>query len=100
MSEKMTAAQAKTFEDGFSIANATILELAAQERGCDCEPYVDWFTYKRWQAQGFQVQKGEKSSRLPRYITVDKVQTDGTTKPVSIMKRSCVFCRCQVKAIE
>ena len=95
MSEKMTAKQARTFEHGYSQVHAAILANAALEKGCQCVPYVDWFTYKRWLAQGFQVQKGEHGIRLVRFITAEK---DG--KKRTFPKRYSVFCRCQVKEIE
>ena len=66
--QAMTATEARSF-DRFSVANAATVMA---ERGCGCEPYVDVFTYKRWQAQGFQVQKGEKSIRIPTVRTVER----------------------------
>ena len=101
MSDKMTAEQARTF-DGHSAANATILTHAAEQRGCQCKPYQDWYTYKRWRAQGMQVQKGEKGTKLGTFIptyttdsdTGEKVKTG--TRPWT----SHVFCRCQVKPVE
>ena len=48
--------------DGYSVANTvTLKELLA----CGCEPYRDVFTYRRWKAQGFRVERGEKAIRLP-----------------------------------
>ena len=97
MSEKMTAQEATRFEHGQSTGSALILILATQERGCICEPYVDWFTYKRWKAQGFQVQKGEKSIHLTTFIPIKNEDGEQIgTRPWC----SCVFCRCQVKPIK
>ena len=67
-------------------------------RTCQCEPYEDWFTYKRWQDQQMQVQKGQSGLRLPkpRFITTEQ-EVDGKTKTKSFPKTSTVFCRCQVQ---
>lgn len=94
-----TAIKARTFETR-SPASAELVKAAAALRGCACRPYEDWFTYQRWQAQGMQVQKGEKSTRIPYYITEELDQDDGTTKTVSHRTASCLFCRCQVKPKE
>ena len=93
----LTAAQAQTFSHK-SAKNAAFLQAAAAVRGCTCRPYQDWFTYRRWKAQGYQVQKGEKSTRIP--VIVSKTETDpktGQEKHVSFKRTSCVFCRCQVQ---
>ena len=100
MTEKMTAEQAQTF-DGHSIANALILTQAAQERQCACIPYQDWYTYKRWRAQGMQVQKGEHGVKLTTYIPVTKETDDGKTEVTHTRPwHTSVFCRCQVKPIK
>ena len=93
----LTAEQAVTFER-HSLTNAMILAQAAADRGCECEPYKDWYTYRRWAAQGYQVQKGEKSIALLTYAETEK--TDEKTGKVVKSTRpwtSRVFCRCQVK---
>jgi len=98
MSEKMTAQTATQFEHGHSTGSVLLLTLAAQERGCTCEPYQDWFTYKRWKAQGFQVQKGEHGIKLTVYVP-NKPDEDGESTGTHPW-HSTVFCRCQVKPIE
>ena len=93
----LTAEQAVTFER-HSLTNAMILAQAAADRGCECEPYKDWYTYRRWAAQGYQVQRGEKSVALLTYAETEK--TDEKTGKVITSTRpwtSRVFCRCQVK---
>ena len=93
----LTADQAKRF-DRTSTANFQIVALAAAARGCSCEPYVDWFTYRRWQAQGFQVQRGQHGVKLTTWIPViDKETGEQTGKRP---RTASVFCRCQVKPIE
>ncbi len=92
----MSATEARTF-DRYSVGNAA---RVMSERGCGCEPYVDVFTYKRWQAQGFQVQKGEKSIRIPTIRTVDrKNKQTGESEKVSLRRLSFVFCRHQVQPL-
>lgn len=93
----MNATEAQTFTRK-SEAHETVLALEAAARDCDCQPYVDWFTYRRWQAQGFQVQRGEKGFKLTTYVPVVKKQEDGTEKITGSRPRAySVFCRCQVK---
>ncbi len=99
MKQKMTAQQAKEF-DQTSEESARIIQTAARERGCECQPYVDWFTFDRWIAQGKCVKKGEHGVRLTAYqkrLVVDTKKTDGSKKEVLLPSRVYVFCRCQVK---
>ena len=102
MTQQMTAEQATQF-DGHSTQNALIVAMALEERGCtSCLPYQDVFTYNRWKAQGFQVQKGEESIHITTYVPTFNVDKN-TGEKVQTGKRprtSCVFCRHQVKAIE
>ena len=93
----MNAIEARTFAR-HSEVNARILSAAAAEKGCTCQPYVDWFTYRRWKAQGFQVQKGEHGTRLTCYIqTETKDPETGEMVPTGSRPwRSALFCRCQV----
>ncbi len=82
--------------DRFSVANAVTVK---QSLPCGCEPYVDVFTYRRWKAQGFQVQRGEKAVRLP--LIYSRTETDPETgKEHTIQRkgRAAVFCRCQVRS--
>ena len=98
--EKMTAQEATQFEHGQSTGSSMILFLAAQERGCTCEPYKDWFTYKRWKAQGYQVQKGEHGTKLTVYRPIFKTNDGGEKEQVGTRPwHTTVFCRCQVKPI-
>ena len=96
-SVEMSPDEARSF-DRYSVSNAA---RVMAERGCGCEPYVDVFTYRRWLAQGFQVQKGERSIRIPtiRYVERKNRQT-GQPERVRLMQTSSVFCRCQVQAQE
>ena len=97
MQEQFTETSARQF-DRFSVANAAAVMSA---RGCGCEPYRDVFTYRRWQAQGMQVQRGEKAIRLPLLYAREETDKDtGEKKTQRRMGRSAVFCRCQVKPRE
>lgn len=98
----MTAAQATHF-DRYSAANVQTVKSALH---CGCEPYKDVFTYRRWQALGYQVQKGQKSIKIPIMkaipVTGDTDPVTGdTTAPGSrtIRGTGAVFCRCQVQPI-
>ena len=91
--EKMSATEARTF-DRYSVGNAALVMM---QRGCGCEPYRDVFTYNRWRAQGFQVQKGEKAIRLPHVRTVRvRDEKTGEESERRLLRSSSVFCRCQV----
>ena len=97
----MTADEARTF-DRFSTTNASMLAAAAEQHGCQCEPYADWYTYARWQAQGMQVQKGEHGVKLGVIIHNEKRETDeqGQERITAVSRpwTTTVFCRCQVQA--
>jgi antirestriction protein ArdC len=95
----MTAEQAVSFRS-FSVQNASTLLAEAEKRGCACQPYADWFTYKRWLAQGQQVQKGQHGVKLP--VVIESVTTDGNGKEQvkTFPRMTTVFCRCQVKPAE
>ena len=94
MATKMTAREAKTFT-ATSPENATFVEDTFK---CDCEAYIDIFTYGRWKAQGMQVQKGQKSVKIKTYIPI-KERDDQGNEVIAYMKPkiTSVFCRCQVK---
>ncbi len=91
---EMTASDARHFER-YSVANAATV---MHSRGCGCKPYVDVFTYQRWRAQGFQVQKGEKSIRIPTITRIEKTNKEtGEIERFGRRHISFVFCRHQVK---
>ena len=87
----MTSQEARTFNH-FSAKNAAILEVA-----CDkCQPYEDWFTYRRWEAQGEQVAKGQHGTKL---LTIIETEEEGDNKKLQVIKRpwqATVFCRHQL----
>lgn len=93
MTEKMTAETAVRF-DTFSPTNAAIVEA----RACTCEAYKDIFTYNRWKAQGYQVQKGQKATTITTYSPITKEDEITGEKTIITRKprKSFVFCRCQV----
>lgn len=95
---QMTPEDARTF-DYHSEAHAQFLAQVAAERGCQCKPYVDWFTYDRWQALGRQVQRGEKAVRLRSFAPVRKRdEQSGEERIVGKRPRAVfVFCRCQTR---
>ncbi len=96
-SRPMSVDEARSFQT-YSIANAVAVKEALP---CGCEPYVDVFTYRRWKAQGFQVQRGEKAIRLPLiYQRTEKDPDTGEQTTRRRMGRSAVFCRCQVQPRE
>jgi len=93
----MTATEARSF-NSYSPANAGMIGRLLQ---CGCQPYENVFTYRRWKAQGYQVQKGEKAIKIPVIKTIPpKEDADPEAKPRSFKGSSAVFCRCQVKPIK
>ena len=83
--------------DRYSVANAVKVK---ESLPCGCEPYQDVFTYRRWRAQGYQVQRGEKAIRLPLiYARTERDPDTGEERTERRMGRSAVFCRHQVKPI-
>ena len=97
MSEKMSTQDATRFENGKSETHEILLTLAAEQRGCSCQPYQDWFTYKRWKAQALQVKKGEKGYQLTTFASTEVADPKtGEIKKKSRPWRTYVFCRCQV----
>lgn len=96
MQETMTAVQARTFEHGKSTTHEVLLAACAAENGCQCRAYHDWFTYRRWQAQGFQVQKGEHGVKLQTWIRYTAKDKEGRETERVRPKSTTVFCRCQI----
>ena len=94
-SPDMTPDQARSFQ-AYSAENATTVVINLD---CGCEPYVDVFTYNRWKAQGFQVQKGMKSIKIPVYGTSTGENDDGEVVTNRYRTVGRVFCKCQVKAV-
>ena len=99
MRETLTAETARQFQ-GYSAMNAASI-LAVLK--CDCEPYRDVFTYQRWQAQGFQVRKGEHGVRITTWIDATEKRAEGDEpegerKVYRLPRAVVVFCRCQVDA--
>ena len=88
----MTKKQATTFER-FSEKNAAILESICPA----CEPYKDWFTYRRWLAQGEQVAKGQHGTRLTVIVERDDDDDEADTIQHADVWHAVVFCRHQLK---
>ena len=89
----MTSAEAKTFS-GLSVTN--YLSIKSQLK-CQCEPYDSVFTYARWTAQGYQVQRGEKGIKIATMIPITRERADGEVVTSSRPWTAVVFCKCQVK---
>ncbi len=95
-SRSFTPETARHF-DRYSVANAVAVKQALP---CGCEPYRDVFTYRRWKAQGFQVQRGERAIRLPLVYSREATDPEtGETRSERRLGRSAVFCRHQVKRV-
>lgn len=91
----MTAETATHFER-YSDTNTLILARAAQEHGCQCQAYSDWFTYNRWAAQGYQVRKGEHGVKIGTMIEKATEDMNGVQIVTKRPWMTTVFCRCQV----
>lgn len=94
---KMSELEAKKF-DTFSELNYETVKGTLE---CDCEPYVDVFTFNRWKAQGYSVMKGEKAIKITTIVKKEVEDKDsGKKEEKKFPKQSCVFCRCQVEKRE
>lgn len=74
----MTPEQARTF-NSVSLANAALIMHSLE---CDCSPYEDVFTLRRWNAQGFKVKRGQHGIHIPVVYerqTVDPETGEETT---------------------
>jgi hypothetical protein len=89
----MSPQEAKSFSR-YSVANALRAEVSLS---CGCKAYEDIFTYRRWQAQGMQVQRGARAVRLP--VIVDRMVEDknGELRQIHGFFSTAVFCRHQVE---
>lgn len=115
---RMTADDARHFDHGISVGNVVALLTQVDGRkadgehsaDCRCEPYADFFTIRRWNAQGFHVKRGSRSFRIPVVIESEREAAGADGAPVidpatGAPKReksrrlwtACVFCRCQVE---
>lgn len=89
----MTSKEACSFEH-FSAINAAILCSICSK----CEPYKDWFTYKRWIAQDKQVAQGQHGTKLQVIQQLEEKDDNGEI--ISEFRRwnAVVFCRHQLKS--
>ena len=94
--QAMTAETATIFTHGHSAAHVALLAQEASARGCNCQAYRDWFTYRRWQAQGCQIRKGEHGTKITTWVHYTRKDKDGQEHDRSRPKGTTVFCRCQV----
>ena len=93
----MTKDQATSF-DSVSMNNAITV---ASQLTCDCQPYLDVFTYNRWIAQGYRVMKGQHGIHITTFVPIKKTEQDGNVKVIGrVPKTSVVFCRCQVEKVD
>ncbi len=90
---KMTADDAQRF-DSYSVANAV---KVTSNLSCGCQPYVDVFTFRRWLAQGFAVQRGQHAIKIPVVKMIEREDRETGEKTTRrILGSGAVFCRCQV----
>ena len=88
----MTRKEALTFKR-ISARNGDILLRVCPK----CEPYKDWFTYKRWKAQGEQVARGQHGTRLAVILEIEKEDENGEKTIETRPWTAVVFCRHQIK---
>lgn len=90
--QRMSAQEARAFSR-YSPSNAGRVERALH---CGCRAYQDVFTYGRWRALGFQVQRGQRAVKLP--ILIETADEDDDGQPITRKRlwTGAVFCRHQV----
>jgi len=87
----MTNTEALTFSS-HSAKNAEILSTACPK----CEPYKDWFTFKRWVAQGLHIRRGEHGLRIGVIVEKSTDRKDPKAEVSQAFRTVPVFCRCQL----
>lgn len=102
----MTSREARSFD---RVSPRSYVQVDAQ-LSCDCKPYDDVYTFKRWIAQGFCVRKGEKAIKLQTFVEGKRSAPDAGDsdaevrregeRPYLVARTLSVFCRCQVKELE
>lgn len=91
---QMTPEQAVSF-DGYSAGNAMVVRASLP---CGCEPYVDVFTYRRWQAQGCQVKRGEHGIKIAKVVATTREDKEtGEKRDSRYLGSATVFCRHQIE---
>ena len=74
--------------------------LAAIDGRCECQPYIDVMTLKRWNGQGRKVQKGQKAlARLWAGYRSSGTDEDGNETGRRSGGAAFVFCRCQTEVL-
>lgn len=69
-----------------------------QELKCDCSPFADVLTLRRWNALGFRVCKGSKAvARVGIYYKQRAEDGDGNAVTRMMRGLAALFCRCQVE---
>lgn len=89
----MTREEATSFE---RMSTGNMHACRTHFASCECDPYQDIYTYRRWQAQGYHVMKGQKGFKIPvvKHIINEENQTE-EFRPLFVS--AAVFCRCQVE---
>jgi len=99
MATKVKRRMTETEATSFGKVSATSINTILANRHCNCDPYNDWFTFKRWIAQGQCVNKGAHGIKLICYAPGELKVDEDTRETVEIGKKwytAYVFCRCQV----
>jgi hypothetical protein len=79
----------------FSAQNYAIIKSSLS---CNCEPYEDVFTLKRWNALGYKILKGSKGIKINTFVPIEiKDDNNKVIKVITRPKTTMVFCRCQVE---
>ena len=97
---KFTAKTAEEFKTR-SAKNTEIVNAAFSK--CGHTAYNSVFTVSRWNAQGFNIKKGEKATPVMTIQIMNKVEIDANGKEVitkvRTRKTARLFCQCQVNKI-
>ena len=86
--EASTAFPKRSTGEYYQGINVILLWLTAMEREFKS---AHWFTYKQAAEQGGQVRKGEKSTQVIYFNTVERENADGETKAIPFAKVYRVF---------
>ena len=93
----MTAEEARSFDHDSPDNDALVLAALS----CSCQPRQDVFTFNRWIAQGFAVQRGQHAAvKVPvKKVIRSQDLITGEDRIKAFLTSSALFCRCQVAPI-
>lgn len=99
--EQVLTSVYKGSEKTYEMVYEQIAERWGEDAAADYDPETNCFTYNRWQQEGFQVKKGEKSLESVTWIVKEKKnEKTGEMEKKKYPKKVCLFFIKQVEKIQ